>query len=159
MTGFERQAVALLPVDVLRQSGVNFACRWRVSDIKRVIFNDPATVVLWKDGTKTVVKCSENDEFNPEIGLAMAICKKSFGNTGAYNEVFKKWVYGVVSKPIAQMREELAEFCRTVNCNRCALDEPVSRCGCGAFFTIPKGQDGYMTDDEIRNAYSRVFEK
>lgn len=25
--------------------------------IKKVIFNDPATIVLWNDGTKTVVKC------------------------------------------------------------------------------------------------------
>jgi hypothetical protein len=60
--------------------------------VKQVIFNNPATVVFWSDGTKTVVKCSENDTFDPEIGLAMAICKKAFGNAGAYNEVFKKWV-------------------------------------------------------------------
>lgn len=60
--------------------------------VKQVIFNNPATVVFWSDGTKTVVRCSENDVFNPETGLAMAICKKTFGNTGAYNDVFKKWV-------------------------------------------------------------------
>lgn len=60
-------------------------------EIKDVIFNPPATVVLWKDGTKTVVKCQDGDEFSKEKGLAMAICKKAFGNKGRYNEVFKKW--------------------------------------------------------------------
>lgn len=28
--------------------------------IKNVIFNDPATIVFWKDGTKTVVKCQKD---------------------------------------------------------------------------------------------------
>ena len=40
--------------------------------IKKVIFNDPATIVLWSDGTKTVVK-AEGEPFDPEKGLAMAI--------------------------------------------------------------------------------------
>lgn len=59
--------------------------------IKNVIFNYPATVVLWEDGTKTVVKCGDHDVFDQEKGLAMAIAKKALGNTGNYYEVFKKW--------------------------------------------------------------------
>lgn len=43
--------------------------------INRVIFNDPATIVFWKDGTKTVAKCQEGAEFDPEKGLAMAISR------------------------------------------------------------------------------------
>lgn len=50
--------------------------------IENVIFNDPATIVFWLDGTKTVVKCGEDDIFDPEKGLAMAIAKKSLGNQG-----------------------------------------------------------------------------
>lgn len=61
--------------------------------IKKVIFNGPATIVFWGDGTKTVVKCQEGDTFDKELGLAMAICKKHFGNKGKYNDEFKKWVY------------------------------------------------------------------
>lgn len=60
--------------------------------VKKVVFNDPATIVYWADGTKTVVKCQEGDTFDPEMGLAMAIAKKAMGNTGAYNKVFKKWL-------------------------------------------------------------------
>ena len=60
--------------------------------IKKVHFNDPVTVVIWTDGTKTIVRCQEGDVFDPEKGLAMAISKKYFGNKGNYCEVFKKWV-------------------------------------------------------------------
>lgn len=59
--------------------------------IKKVIFNEPATIVLWSDGTKTVVK-AENEAFDKEKGLAMAISKKALGNKGNYFEEFKKWV-------------------------------------------------------------------
>lgn len=59
--------------------------------IKKVIFNDPATIVLWSDNTKTVVK-AENEAFDKEKGLAMAISKKALGNQGNYFEEFKKWV-------------------------------------------------------------------
>lgn len=59
--------------------------------IKNVIFNDPATIVFWTDGTKTVVK-AKNEEFDPEKGLAMAIAKKFLGNKGSYYNEFKKWI-------------------------------------------------------------------
>lgn len=65
-------------------SGVDFV-------IKNVIFNDPATIVFWMDGTKTVVKCQEGDIFDPEKGLAMAISKKALGNKGNYCNQIKKW--------------------------------------------------------------------
>lgn len=61
-------------------------------EIKRVVFNDPATIVFWADNTKTVVKCQEGDIYDPEKGLAMAIAKKALGNKGNYCEVFKKWL-------------------------------------------------------------------
>lgn len=59
--------------------------------IKDVIFNDPATIVFWADGTKTVVK-AQDEAFDPEKGLAMAISKKALGNQGRYFETFKKWL-------------------------------------------------------------------
>lgn len=59
--------------------------------IDDVIFNDPATIVKWSDGTKTVVK-AENEEFDPEKGLAMAICKRVLGNKYDYYDIFKKYV-------------------------------------------------------------------
>lgn len=59
--------------------------------IDNVIFNGPATIVIWNDGTKTVVKAQNGEEFDKEKGLAMAIVKKFHSNAGRYNELFKKW--------------------------------------------------------------------
>ena len=58
---------------------------------EKVIFNDPATIVFWKDGTKTVVKAAY-EHFDKEKGLAMAIAKKALGNEGKYFNVFKKFI-------------------------------------------------------------------
>ena len=60
--------------------------------IESVIFNYPATIVFWNDGTKTVVKVADGETFDPEKGLAMAISKKYFGNHGNYYDIFKKWL-------------------------------------------------------------------
>lgn len=61
-------------------------------NIKKVIFNKPATIVLWEDGTKTVVKCSNEDAWDPEKGLAMCIIKKICGNDNSYHKIFKEWI-------------------------------------------------------------------
>lgn len=63
-------------------------------EIKNVIFSGPCTIVQWSDGDKTIVKC-ENEDFDKEKGLAMAICKKFLGTNKSksnYNDIFKKWI-------------------------------------------------------------------
>ena len=82
--------------------------------IKKVKFNPPATIVFWTDNTKTVVKCSCED-YDPEKGLAMCICKKMFGNKGNYYEVFKKWLpkedeSDVVQKVLEHIKPQTFEF-------------------------------------------------
>lgn len=67
-------------------------CNYGTPTIKKVIFNNPATIVIWTDDVKTVVKCGEGDTFDSEKGLAMAISKRFFGNKGNYCNIFKKWV-------------------------------------------------------------------
>lgn len=61
-------------------------------EIEKVIFNKPATIVIWKDGTKTIVKCQKGDRYDKEKGLAMCIAKKTYGNNGNYCEIFKEWL-------------------------------------------------------------------
>lgn len=81
--------------------------------IENVIFQNPATIVFWSDGTKTVVNCMDNaetkkkivdgkeviirkprkcDTYSKEAGLAMAIVKKWAGNNGNYNNIFRKFI-------------------------------------------------------------------
>lgn len=61
--------------------------------IEDIIFNPPATIVFWGDGSKTVVKCQDGEEFDPEKGLTMAFFKKMHGNKGHYFEEIKKWTH------------------------------------------------------------------
>jgi hypothetical protein len=66
-------------------------CRNGVS-IKEVKFNGPATIVFWSDGTKTVVKCNNNCEFDPYYGIAVCCAKKLLGNTPNFNTQINKAV-------------------------------------------------------------------
>ena len=73
--------------------------------IKNVIFSGPCTIVQWSDGDKTIVRC-ENEDFDKEKGLAMAIAKKFFGTNESksnYNDIFKKWI------PEEEVEEQLLE--------------------------------------------------
>lgn len=62
-----------------------------IPKIKDVIFNNPATIVKWADGTKTVVKVQKGEPYDEEKGLAMAFIKKIYDNKGNYNDIFRKW--------------------------------------------------------------------
>ena len=63
-----------------------------VPQIKKVIYNPPATIIYWADDTKTVVQCQEGDIYDSEKGLALAIAKKALGNTPRkLNDVLHKW--------------------------------------------------------------------
>ena len=60
-------------------------------DIKQVIFNDPATIILWHDGTKTVAKCCDGDKYDAEKGFCIAYLKKMIG-AKQFSEELHKWV-------------------------------------------------------------------
>lgn len=64
----------------------------------KVIFNPPATIVFWENGDKTIVKCGEGEIFDKEKGLAMAFCKRVWGNTGRFNDMFAKWCFDEETK-------------------------------------------------------------
>lgn len=60
--------------------------------IKDVIFNPPATIILWNDGTKSVVKCQNGEPYDAEKGFALAYLKKLLGNDNTFNKEINKWV-------------------------------------------------------------------
>lgn len=57
--------------------------------IKRVIQNDPATIVIWSDGEKTVSK-AVNEPFDPEKGLAICVMKRVYGKCKT-GKLMRKW--------------------------------------------------------------------
>lgn len=51
------------------------------------------------DHTKTIIRVSKDDIYDPEKGLAMAIAKKVLGNTYNYYNEFKRWLPKQIVKP------------------------------------------------------------
>ena len=82
---------AAVPIlsDVKMQLNLNYMPNLAIKD---VIFNPPATIVFWMDGTKTVVKDQGEVFYDPEKGMAMAVAKKAFGNQGNYYNQFSKYL-------------------------------------------------------------------
>ena len=84
--------------------------------IQDVIFNNPATIVFWSDGTKTVVKCQEDDIYDPEKGLAMAISKKVLGGNYDYYNTFKKYLKKYEKQALNPfLQAALDKICESVN--------------------------------------------
>lgn len=69
-----------------------FNSRPTLPNIKNVYFNKPVTVVLWDDGTKTIVRCQDGDTYSRETGLALCVAKKAMGNKSNFNDIFHKWI-------------------------------------------------------------------
>lgn len=63
---------------------------WGITNINRVIFNPPATVICWEDGSKTVVKCAEGQLFDRYAGFSAAVMKKLFGSTACAKEIMEQ---------------------------------------------------------------------
>ena len=59
---------------------------------KRIIFNNPATIVFWEDGTKTVVKLSKGEKFNSYNAFCAALAKKIFENNSRVRAIVKSGV-------------------------------------------------------------------
>jgi hypothetical protein len=63
-------------------------------DIKSVFFNEvkKTTTVVFNDHTSVIVKCTDNDRFDPEVGLAMALTKKLVGSRSKFQKLVDEWV-------------------------------------------------------------------
>ena len=59
--------------------------------IRKAIFSDPATIVIFRDGAKEIVKCTKNDTYNPATGLALCIMKRVYGKK-KYRKILKEWL-------------------------------------------------------------------
>ena len=62
--------------------------------IKKIMYKPPATIVFWNDGTKTVAVCEKGDTYNRELGFALCVLKKKYGNKKVH-DMLDKYVHGV----------------------------------------------------------------
>lgn len=90
-----------------------------IMNIEKVVFNGPATIILWKDKTKTVVKCMEGDTYDPEKAVLLACLEHTMGGKAPAKKWLKKMTEGAPRKPDTltedvpigmSRKEEQAEF-------------------------------------------------
>lgn len=91
--------------------------------IKRVVFSDRKTIILWSDGSKTMVSCAEEEQLDPYMGFCAAFTKGFFGSKHQVEKMVKNADYQPskktkkkISEVLKQLREddtkneELPEF-------------------------------------------------
>lgn len=59
--------------------------------LTKVIFNKPATIAFWSDGTKTVSKCNPFDAYSKDVGMMVCYMKKVMGNQ-RFRDLMDFWV-------------------------------------------------------------------
>lgn len=88
---------------------------------KKIIINEDSkvTVVMWDDNTKTIVKCSEADQYDPYAAYCAAFAKKCYGTNSQLKKTIENHTVFQESKkkdktaaPLLPSMEEAAKnFC------------------------------------------------
>lgn len=60
--------------------------------IEKIMYKPPATIVFWNDNTKTVAVCEKGDTYNKELGFAICVLKKKYGNKTVH-DMLDKYVH------------------------------------------------------------------
>lgn len=102
---------------------------------KKVIFNDPATIILWNDGTKTIVKVQNGETYDPEKGLAICFMKKALGNKGNYyntmKKELKKYQKKRLKKPVSKKTwDDISEKYKEKSAAEDELKKSIQECMC-----------------------------
>lgn len=58
--------------------------------ITKILYNNPATIVFWSDGTQTRNICPKGTEYNPDTGLTFCVLKKLMGGN-EMARLFEDW--------------------------------------------------------------------
>ena len=90
---------------------------------KKIIVNEDSkvTVVMWDDGTKTIVKCSEADQYDPYAAYCAAFTKKCYGTNSQLKKTIENHTVIQESKKknktdaplLPSMEEAVKNFCDT----------------------------------------------
>lgn len=105
--------------------------------VNKVIFNGPATVVIWGDGTKTVVKCADGDSYSKWAGFAMCIAKRLYGDD--FHRQFRHW---------CGVEDDIPKK----NAGDCASVSEAASFACDAFETF--GKNASECIDNITKAFN-----
>lgn len=81
----------------------------RIPTIRKVIANDPKTIVLFTDGTKSIVSLSSTDTYNLETAILYAVIKRIYGKVDPKTKEAKYPNFGNILKKIINEMTTYAE--------------------------------------------------
>ena len=87
--------------------------------VDRIVVSGPATIVFWADGTKTVVKCSDDVPFDLYTAFCAATAKKYYGSNSQIHKVLgRKVQYQSVreseERTVPSLTETIKEACKSL---------------------------------------------
>lgn len=97
-----------VPTFYMKKEEVNAMFGVPKFEYKKIIFNGPCTIILWKDGTKTIAKASDGEMFDPEKGVAICFMKRALGETEGKKVLRKanKDFYDEVAREVSKEFDE-----------------------------------------------------
>ena len=112
--------------------------------LDHVIFDGPATIVFWSDGTKTIVKCTDGDAYAYDVGIAMATLKKIFGDQyGAYRHDMRNAIKEAEERKVRREKKKESK-------GETTMDDAIGRLAkitIDTMKSLKKGFDIYGTDN------------
>lgn len=76
--------------DLVRGNPFSIPSSRKIPVVNRIIYSGDKTIVLWNDGTKTIVGCSEGETYDEFDGFTAALAKKIYGSTCAVKREIRK---------------------------------------------------------------------
>lgn len=86
------------------------SCAPRQITPRKVIFSGPKTIVIWEDGTKTIVGCAKDQEYDEYAGFCAALAKKIFGTTAKAKRMMNKNKKVDISKDLEEVDYEALKY-------------------------------------------------
>lgn len=113
--------------------------------VNKVIFNGPATIVIWSDDTKTVVKCKDGDNYSKWAGFAMCIAKRVYGED--FHRIFRHWcgVEDDIPKKNTGDGASISEAFKDLGKSACDCAESLSKALEG-YYKVPDYRDVVFKD-------------
>lgn len=126
---------------------------------KRILKNGRATIVMWADGTKTVVHKAEGAEDSPYAAFTAALAIKCYGSNSAVNRIVRKTEQQKSKKEKAEEKKRkktLSQLTEEVTINEVTINLVQMKCeNCNKLDTEDKNE--YSTREQYFCTYKGKY--
>jgi len=119
--------------------------------VKQIIYSGPKTVVIWSDGSKTIISCSETDTYDQYAGFCAAVTKKMFGSNSNIKKIIDKYAKvdrpmfsNNKSKPLTWAEKEVELACERERAN--SSEEGEWKYGCACYESALRAYNSIYSD-------------